>query len=108
MKDEMEKDYAEIKYNGKKTKINLVEGTFGNKALDIENLNKKTGLITYDPGFQNTSAYKSEITSIDGTKGELRYRGVLVDELVGDFFKASRVDVATKKNGTPRETATPE
>jgi putative ABC transport system ATP-binding protein len=34
--------------------------------------------------------------------------GVLVDELVGDFFKASRVDVATKKNGTPRETATPE
>lgn len=34
--------------------------------------------------------------------------GVLVDELVGEFFKASRVDVGTKKNGTPRETATPE
>jgi putative ABC transport system ATP-binding protein len=29
--------------------------------------------------------------------------GVLVDELVGEFFKASRVDVETKKNGTPRE-----
>ena len=34
--------------------------------------------------------------------------GVLVDELVGEFFKASRVDVATKKNGTPRETASTE
>ena len=34
--------------------------------------------------------------------------GVLVDELVGEFFKASRVDVGTNKNGTPRETATPE
>ncbi len=31
--------------------------------------------------------------------------GVLVDELVGDFFKASRVDVGTTKNGTPRETS---
>ncbi|MHA2046830.1 MAG: ABC transporter ATP-binding protein [Candidatus Thorarchaeota archaeon] len=30
--------------------------------------------------------------------------GVLVDEMVGDFFKASRVDVETKKNGTRRET----
>lgn len=34
--------------------------------------------------------------------------GILVDELVGDFFKASRVDVETKKNGTPREAFTPE
>ena len=32
--------------------------------------------------------------------------GVLVDELVGDFFKTSRVDVGTKKNGTPREAST--
>ncbi len=31
--------------------------------------------------------------------------GVLVDELVGDFFKASRIDVGTKKNGTKRETS---
>jgi putative ABC transport system ATP-binding protein len=34
--------------------------------------------------------------------------GVLVDELVGDFFKASRVDVGTKKNGTPRESVSSE
>jgi len=34
--------------------------------------------------------------------------GVLVDELVGEFFKASRVDVGTKKNGTPRETVSSE
>lgn len=30
--------------------------------------------------------------------------GVLVDEFVGEFFKASRVDVETTKNGTRRET----
>ncbi|MFW9841607.1 MAG: ABC transporter ATP-binding protein [Candidatus Thorarchaeota archaeon] len=34
--------------------------------------------------------------------------GVLVDELVGEFFKASRVDVETKKNGTPRGTVSSE
>ncbi len=32
--------------------------------------------------------------------------GVLVDELVGDFFKTSGVDVGTTKNGTRRETST--
>lgn len=32
--------------------------------------------------------------------------GVLVDEFVGEFFKASRVDVGTTKNGTRRETST--
>ena len=29
--------------------------------------------------------------------------GVLVDEMVGDFFKASRVDVDSKKAGTAGE-----
>ncbi|MFX1482364.1 MAG: ABC transporter ATP-binding protein [Promethearchaeota archaeon] len=31
--------------------------------------------------------------------------GVLVDELVGDFFKASRIDVETTKNGRARGTS---
>jgi len=33
------------------------------------------GLMSYDPGLQNTAACKSTISYIDGDKGILRYRG---------------------------------
>jgi hypothetical protein len=33
------------------------------------------GMMTYDPGYDNTASCKSRITYIDGDKGILRYRG---------------------------------
>ena len=39
------------------------------------------GMMTYDPGFDNTAACKSTITYIDGDKGILRYRGYPIEQL---------------------------
>ena len=39
------------------------------------------GTMTYDPGYGNTAACKSEITYIDGDKGILRYRGYPIEQL---------------------------
>ncbi|EME41512.1 hypothetical protein DOTSEDRAFT_73807 [Dothistroma septosporum NZE10] len=38
-------------------------------------------LAVIDPGFQHTACKESSITSIDGEKGELRYRGVPIEKL---------------------------
>ncbi|MBN2712017.1 MAG: citrate synthase [Planctomycetes bacterium] len=59
----------------------ILTGSEGEKALDISNLRKDTGLITYDNGFGNTGSCRSAITFIDGEKGILRYRGYDIDEL---------------------------
>jgi citrate synthase len=39
------------------------------------------GLMTYDPGYGNTAACKSDITYIDGDKGILLYRGYPIEQL---------------------------
>lgn len=60
----------------------VLEDTMGGKSLDIRNLRKDTGIITYDPGFGNTGSCQSAITYLDGEKGILRYRGYPIEELV--------------------------
>ncbi len=74
-------DYAEITYEGKTYKLPVVEGSEGEKAIDISTLRQKTGLITLDPGFANTGSCISSITYLDGEKGILRYRGIPVEDL---------------------------
>lgn len=59
----------------------IIEGSEGEKAIDIATLRAKTGYITIDPGFMNTGSCQSGITFIDGEKGILRYRGIPIDVL---------------------------
>jgi citrate synthase len=63
----------------------------GERAVDISKLRSQTGLITMDPGYQNTGSCQSAITFIDGEKGILRYRGIPVEELAE---KSSFVETA--------------
>ena len=58
-----------------------VEAVDGNNGLSVGSLLKETGLVTYDAGFVNTAACKSDITYIDGDAGILRYRGYPIDQL---------------------------
>ncbi len=51
-------------------------------SLDIRNLRKDTGMITYDPGFGNTGSCQSAVTFLDGEKGILQYRGYAIEDLV--------------------------
>lgn len=72
---------AKLIFEGKEYDFPVIEGTEGEKAIDISTLRTKTGAITYDHGYGNTGSCKSSITFIDGEKGILRYRGYPIEEL---------------------------
>ncbi len=69
----------------------VIEGSEGEKAVDIAKLRAQTGYITYDNGYGNTGACTSEITFVDGENGILRYRGYPIEEL---SQKSSFLEVA--------------
>ena len=60
--------------------LNVLTGTEDEKALDISQLRKNSGFITYDDGYGNTGSCESRVTFIDGDKGILRYRGYDIAE----------------------------
>lgn len=74
-------EYVEMKWKGKTYKLPVIEGSEGEKAINISTLRRDTGLITMDPGFANTGSCKSSITFMDGEKGILRYRGYPIEQL---------------------------
>ena len=74
-------DFIKITFNNKTYKLPVVEGSEGEKAIDISSLRQKTGLIALDPGFSNTGSCISSITYLNGEKGILRYRGIPVEQL---------------------------
>jgi citrate synthase len=74
-------EQAELGWNGQKAMLPMIEGTAGERAIDISQLRDQTGLITLDSGYGNTGSCESAITFIDGEKGILRYRGIPIEEL---------------------------
>ncbi len=66
---------------GETYEYNIINASRGPSVLDIRTFFADTGMFTYDPGFTATAACDSTITFIDGTKGELRYRGIPIEEL---------------------------
>jgi len=61
--------------------FNIIDPTRGPSVVDISNFYAKTGMFTYDSGYTSTASCKSDITFINGEKGELRYRGIEISEL---------------------------
>ena len=74
-------DTATLTFGDSNYPINILTGTEGEKALDIRQMRKDSGLITYDDGYGNTGSCESTVTFIDGDKGILRYRGYEISEL---------------------------
>ena len=72
---------AKLEFDGKSYTLPTIEGTEGEKAVDISSLRANTSYITLDEGYGNTGACISKITFIDGDKGILRYRGIPIEEL---------------------------
>ncbi len=75
------KEYAKLVIDGKELMLPVIEGSEGEKAVDIRALRQETGYITFDPGFGNTGTCKSTITYMDGEQGILRYRGIPIEQL---------------------------
>tara|TARA_B100001750_G_C15466212_1_gene577184 strand:+ start:29 stop:1285 length:1257 start_codon:yes stop_codon:yes gene_type:complete len=82
---------AKLIINDKEINLPIISGTEDENGIDITQLRKKTGYITFDPGYANTGACTSKITFIDGEKGILRYRGYPIEDLAG---KVKFTDVA--------------
>ena len=59
----------------------VVKGSKNEFAININTLRSETGLITIDPGYKNSGSCLSEITYLNGEKGELSYRGYSIEDL---------------------------
>ncbi len=70
-----------LTYQGKTYELPVLEGSRGEKAVDISSLRSQTGLVTFDPGYVSTGSCKSSITFLDGEKGILLYRGIPIEQL---------------------------
>ena len=68
-------------YQGKTYEFPVLEGTCGEKAIDISTLRNTTGLITFDTGYMSTGSCQSQITYLDGEKGVLLYRGYPIEQI---------------------------
>jgi len=84
-------NFAELNFEGKSYQLPVVEGSEGEKAIDISKLRNTSGLITIDKGFKNTGSTESSITFLDGEKGILRHRGYTIEELAD---KSSFIEVS--------------
>ncbi|WP_456429294.1 citrate synthase [Nitratifractor sp.] len=67
--------------NGARYDYPILEGTRGPAAVDMRSFYRDSGMFSYDPGFTSTASCRSEITFINGEEGELRYRGIPIEEL---------------------------
>ena len=70
-----------LNYDGNSYEYPIVESTIGDRGIDISKLRDQTGLITLDLGYKNTGATLSNITYLDGDKGELLYRGYPIEQI---------------------------
>lgn len=82
---------VQLIYDNKTYEFPLVEGTEKEIGIDIKTLRAQTGLVTLDPGFKNSGSCQSEVTFLDGEKGELKYRGYSIEDLAdgADFLEVS-------------------
>ena len=61
--------------NGKSYNFPILDGNLGPSVVDISTFYKDTGMFTFDRGYTSTAMCRSQITYIDGEKGELLHRG---------------------------------
>jgi citrate synthase len=111
---------AVLRIGDKEYSFPIVEGTEGEKGIDIRELRARTGLITLDSGYMNTGSCESSITFLDGEHGILRYRGYPIEQLAehSSFVEVSylmiysrlptRQELQVFENNLTRHTMIPE
>jgi len=80
MTNETERN-ATLTIGNKSIDLPVYSPTAGPDVVDIRKLYAQGNVFTYDPGFTSTASCESDITFIDGDKGELLYRGYPIDQL---------------------------
>jgi len=69
---------------GKSAEFDIHSPSVGPDVVDITKLYKELNMFTFDPGFTATASCKSDITYIDGAKGELLHRGYNIEDLIAN------------------------
>jgi len=82
---------ALLQLDDKSYELPVIEGSEGEKAIDISKLRDLSGYVTLDVGYKNTGATKSNITFLDGELGILKYRGYPIEQLAE---KSTFIEVA--------------
>jgi citrate synthase len=77
----MSKKVVKLEIDGKQHEFPVTVGSENEAAFDISTLRAKTGYVTMDNGYANTSACTSAVTFLDGEEGILRYRGIPIEQL---------------------------
>lgn len=77
----MSDETLKLSGNGLDVELPVFGGSVGPKVIDIRKLYAQSDMFTFDPGFTSTASCESKITYIDGTKGELQYRGYPIEQL---------------------------
>ncbi len=72
---------ATLSFDDKTLELPILSPATGPDVIDIRKLYAEGDVFTYDPGFTSTASCRSDITFIDGDKGELLYRGYPIDQL---------------------------
>jgi len=71
--------------NNESFDLDILDATRGPAVVDATSFYKKSGMFLHDPGFGSTSGCSSDITYVDGNKGELKYRGYDIEELTSNY-----------------------
>ncbi len=72
---------AELRVGDRVCHLPILEGSEGERVLDIRRLRADCGMTTLDYGYVNTASCKSDITYLNGEEGVLLYRGYPIEEL---------------------------
>jgi citrate synthase len=72
---------ATLTIDGQSYDLPIYSPSAGPDVIDIRKLYAQSGMFTFDPGFTSTASCDSNITFIDGAKGELLHRGYPIDQL---------------------------
>lgn len=68
--------------SGKQYEFPILDGAIAAKSLQkVRASQSDQGVVSYDPGYQNTANTVSHITYIDGHEGSLLYRGYPIQDL---------------------------
>ncbi len=86
----MKEKSADLIIEGKTYTFPLIEGTEGEKAINIQPLRFQSPYRIQDEGYASTSACLSTITFVDGEKGILHHRGYRIEDLAA---KASFTEI---------------
>jgi citrate synthase len=81
MSENSKSNKASLSLDGKTIALDVLEGTMGERGVNLSRVKADTGCYAFDPAMVNTAVCRSAITFVDGEKGVLMHRGYPIEEL---------------------------